>query len=886
MKRLILVISVTLIAYAACAQNFNNIVVDESSNGLVFLDFLQDIEERYNIDFICDQTEMNALTVFGIKGRQRLKDYLDFYLQSYRLIKAQDDVIFIVDRKLAEQYDLDKDKCLVMQKEGEGTITFQGIVLNGKTGEPLTGARVYFPELKRGDASAMDGTFVISDIPQETLTLDMQYVGFESEFYLVGFSQLGAEKLHSFTLFPESKELETVTITAQRIDHNVVANLSGVESMNIARIKAIPTFMGEVDPIRSITTLPGVSTAGELASGFNVRGGDTGQNLILQDGAPIYNPSHLFGFFSAFNPDIVNNVTLYKGGGPANFGGRVSSVLDISLRTGDISKHSVSGGVGLVSSRLAAEGPIIRNKLSYVVGGRISYANWLVHATDDIQLKNSSAKFNDFTTKILYKPNDNNIVTVSFYRGYDDFRFATDSIFSWGTANGSLKWDHTFNEKVFGALTMFRSSYSSEVESISPIEGFTYANAIDNAGLKYELSYSFGSQNKIIAGIESVGTLLEPGELQPNSDVENILPQDMSDQHAVESAAFVQLDYELTSKWSVAAGLRYSNFLRLGEDGIYVYDFNNMKGRYPMITDTIDYQSGDVIRRYGGFEPRLSLRYLINTKASLKLSYFRGYQYLHLITNTTSTTPQDYWVTSGPDLAPQIGDQFSLGYFQNLKNDSYEISLESFYRDISNSIDYIEGADITLNPMLEAGLIQGKGVAYGLEVFVRKKSGRLSGWIAYTYSRSLKKYEQGAGRNTINNGEYYPSAFDQPNRVNVIASYRLGARVVASANFNYSTGRPITIPISKFSYAGYLAVLNYSQRNEYRIPDYHRLDLSLSIKENPKSRRRVKSEWTFSIFNVYSRDNAYSITFDRYGKATKLSVLGSIFPSVSYNFRI
>lgn len=750
----------------------------------------------------------------------------------------------------------------------------------------MIGARVYFPELKSGDASAVDGTFLISDIPQKILTLDVQYVGYESEFYLLGFSELGIDKLHSFTLFPESKELETVTITAQRIDHNVVANLTGVESMSIARIKAIPTFMGEVDPIRSITTLPGVSTAGELASGFNVRGGDTGQNLILQDGAPIYNPSHLFGFFSAFNPDLVNNVTLYKGGGPASFGGRVSSVLDISLKTGDVSKHSVSGGIGFVSSRLAVEGPIIKNKLSYVVGGRISYANWLIHATDDIQLKNSSAKFNDLTAKIFYKPNENNIVTLSFYQGYDDFKFATDSIFSWGTTNVSLKWDHTFNERVFAALTFFKSSYSSEVESISPIDGFTYQNAIDNVGLKYELSYSFGSQNKINAGIESVGTLVEPGKLQPKADVENILAENMFDQNAAESAAFVQLDYEVSPKWSVAAGLRYSYFLRLGEDAIYHYDFNNIRGRYPAIVDTINYERGDVVERYGGFEPRLSLRYLINKKASLKLSYMRGYQYLHLITNTTSTTPQDYWVTSGPYLKPQIGDQFSLGYFQNLRDDSYEISLEGFYKDIANAVDYIEGADITLNPLLEAGLIQGKGVAYGLEVFVKKKIGRLNGWIGYTYSRSLRKYEEGTGRGSINNGEYYPSAFDQPNRINVIASYKLGPRVVASANFNYSTGRPITIPISKFSYAGYLAVLNYSERNEYRIPDYHRLDLSLSIKENPKSRHRVKSEWTFSIFNVYSRDNAYSITFDRYGTATKLSILGSIFPSISYSFRI
>jgi outer membrane receptor protein involved in Fe transport len=642
--------------------------------------------------------------------------------------------------------------------------------------------------------------------------------------------------------------------------------------------------MGEVDPIRSLTTLPGVSTSGELAAGFNVRGGESGQNLVLQDGAIIYNPSHLFGFFSAFNPDMVSGVTLYKGGGPAYFGGRISSVLDVSLKNGDAGKHSVTGGIGFVSSRLAAEGPIVRNKSSYLVGGRISYCNWLINATDDIQLKNSSANFYDITAKVFQTINENNYLTISLYNSYDAFSLAADSVFSWGTQNYALKWDHTFKENFFSTLNISNSNYFSEVESNNELDGFVYRNAINNLALKYDLTYSLSEESKLIAGLESTGTLLEPGKRDPDENAVNIKPENMNDQRSIESAVYVQGDFKLSKKLSMTAGLRYSYFVRLGREDIYTYDYNNIQGRYPGILDTIQYSNGDVIKHYSGLEPRLSLRFLMSENASLKASYFRGYQYMHLISNTTSVTPQDYWVSSGPYLKPEIGDQYSLGYFRNLKQNRYEVSVEGFYKNVTNAVDYIEGADITLNPVLDAGLSQGKGRAYGVEVLLKRNTGRLNGWLAYTYSRSLRKFDTESSI-VINDGKYYPSAFDQPNNVSLVLNYQLDARTTFSANFNYSTGRPITIPISKFSYDAYLSVLNYSERNEYRIPDYHRLDVSLTIKENPNKKHRIHSEWVISIFNVYGRKNTYSIFFDRYGRAKKLSVLGSIFPSISYNFR-
>ena len=582
---------------------------------------------------------------------------------------------------------------------------------------------------------------------------------------------------------------------------------------------------------------------------------------------------------------MVSGVTLYKGGGPSNFGGRISSILDVTLKNGDAGKTKVSGGVGLVSSRLAVEGPIVKNRSSYMLGGRISYCNWLIKSTDDIQLRNSSANFHDITAKIFHTINDNNFLTLSAYNSYDAFSLATDSTFSWGTFNASLKWDHTFNDNVSSTLNISNSNYHSDVESFSEIESFTYRNAITNYALKYDVNFGVGEDSKVLAGLELNGTAIEPGKLVPASDAENVAFQNMNDQQMAEGAIYVQTDLSLSEKFSLSAGLRYSHFLRVGKDDIYVFDYNNIKGRYPAISDTIRYGSNDIIKQYHGFEPRVSVRYLLTPDVSLKASYYRGYQYMHLISNTTSTTPQDYWIASGPYLKPQIGDQYSLGYFQNLVDNQYEFSVEGFYKDIHHAVDYIEGADITLNPALEAGLSQGKGKAYGVEVFIKKNTGRFNGWLSYTYSRSLRKFDaQTTGNLTINEGKYYPAAFDQPHILNLVLNYRVGERSYFSANFNYSTGRPITIPISKFSYDVYLSVLNYSQRNEYRIPDYHRLDVSYTIKQRPGKNRRYKDEWVISIFNLYGRKNTYSITFNRYGTANKLSVLGSIFPSVTYNF--
>jgi hypothetical protein len=874
-----------LVCGSVRAQSFREAVISPADNGRVLSDVLAEMENLHGIEFICDEKEMQTYTINGIVEKERLTDFLKDYLVDFRLFKVSDEVMFIIHRSGSDHFALNDDNFLLFPERDDSLFTLRGSVVDGLSREPLINAKIFVRQTGATTVADENGKFHLGSLRREITEVDVEYVGYESNHYVIGFSRLGTAQELPAALMPVSHELESVTITAARVDENITAKITGVENLSIATIKTVPAFLGEVDPIRSLTSLPGVSTIGELASGFNVRGGEAGQNLVLQDGAILYNPSHLFGFFSAFNPDMVSNVTLYKGGGPAHFGSRISSVLDVSLRNGNPAKHTVTGGVGMVSSRLSFEGPITRNKSSYLIGGRISYCNWLVHATDNIGLRNSGANFSDVTGKIFQTINGKNFVTVTGYHSYDDFKLATDSVFSWNTTNVSLKWDHTFQENVFSTLTAMSSNYFSQVHSISQIEGFRYKNAIRSLGFKYDISRVVNEGSKLLWGVESTATTMEPGKLTPDDQFDNVSAADMQDQRSLETAVYFEWSKDLTKKWAIAAGVRYSHFLRLGKEDIYTFDYDHYAGRYPEILDTVSYASGETIKHYSGLEPRISLSFLISSFSSLKASYYRGYQYLHLISNTSSSTPQDYWVTSGPYLKPQIGDQYSLGFFKDVDEHRYQLSLEGFYKNINNAVDYIEGADITLNPALEAGLAQGQGQAYGAELLVKRPAGRVNGWLAYTYSRSLRRFAGTREVLTINHGNYYPSTFDQPHHFSLILNYQLGIRSSLSANFNYSTGRPITIPVSKFSYAAYLSVLNYSERNDYRLDDYHRLDLSLTIRNKPRSNERLKSEWVISVFNVYGRKNTYSVSFNRFGTASKMSVLGSIFPSVSYNFR-
>lgn len=873
------------IASYSYAQGIRGITLDESVNGKTLTSFFEELEKKHEIDFVFNQERGDKIIVTGVTKNTYLGNYLHLLLSPAKLkvVKAMDNVFFIIDEQSFYDYGKSGGNYLVLAQQAKQKQLIEGTLKDIDSGDPIVGAQVVIPKTGAGVLTNEKGYFRL-EVPNDIYAVEFRYVGYETVSYIVAFSPYSQNSDIETEMLPSQTELRAVTVTAEGSERNVKSIVPGIEKLGIETIKELPAFLGEVDPVKSLTTLPGVSTVGELSSGINVRGGETGQNLIIQDGAVIYNPTHLFGFFSAFNPDFVSDVALYKGGGPANFGGRVSSVLDVKLRNGDAVRHRVTGGAGLVASRLGIEGPIVKNKASYLIGGRVSYSDWLLKATDNLQLVNSSAEFYDVTAKVFTTINSNNFLSITGYRSNDSFRLASDSTIGWGTTNGSIRWDHKFNESLLSTLTLSSSNYHSSIQSVDFAEAFLYQNSINNIWLKYDMALASSEDFDMNFGIEGNAIKLEPGKIEPAAGVKNVLPVDLNDQNGLESAAYWQGNINLSEKWALGAGIRYSHFVRFGEDMIYKYDYNNIIGRYPAVLDSVNFGKGEIISTYGGFEPRISLRYLINEGASLKASFYRSYQYLHLISNTTTSVPQDYWVTSGPGLKPAKGDQVSLGYFRNLDGDAFEFSVEGYYKETENAVDYIEGADISLNKYLEGGLVSGKGVAYGLEVLARKNKGVMYGWVSYTYSRSLRQFKSVNQLESINNGDYYPSAYDQPHNLSVILNFKLGPATIFSGNFSYSTGRPITIPVSKFSYDAYLSVLNYSERNEYRIPDYHRLDLSLTFKGKPKKNFRFRGDWVFSVINVYARKNAYSIFFSRYGTAKKLAILGNAFPSVTYNF--
>ena len=884
--RLVYTLCFSLILFSASGQS-NNIIITREDNGKKFIALLKQIEENYKIDVITNYEELfEAYTVNGVTEPIYFVDFLDIFLKPIGLVPVKkNNVIFLVTKETFNDFGNRKSNFIVVKSdEDRDPVTIRGVVKD-LSGQALIGTLVSIPKLSLGDIASVDGSFSF-DVNKGIHHLNWSFMGFESINYIVGFSPLGKSKAINITMSPSSIQLEGVSVTARRSDTNVQSNITGVSTMKITTIKELASFMGEVDVIRGITTMPGVSTAGELSSGFNVRGGDVGQNLILQDEGVITNPAHLFGFFSAFNPDLVSNVSLYKGGGPANYGGRISSVLKVNLRNGDAGRYVVNGGVGLVSSRLTIEGPIKRNRSSFIIGGRASYVNWLIKALNNKDLTNSEANFGDISAKLFFDLNENNAISFTNYSSFDNFKLNSDSTMIWRTQNVSFKWDHSFNDKLYSNLNISNSNYISKVDYQDPVEGSIFSNSINNFRLNYELNWLITDKYEADVGININQSEIEPGRLEPASLGVNSEQIDINNQHSLEAAIFINNDIDLSPKLSFTLGLRFSNFWRYGEDEIFTYDENNLDGRYPSIIDTTSYGKRELIKYYNGLEPRLSMRYLITDNFSLKASYYRTYQYLHLISNTVSATPQDFWLSSSLILEPERADQFSLGLFANYNEDKIELSVEGFYKNLDNVIDYIEGASNILNQSMESGLIQGEGIAYGIEGMAKRNNGKINGWVSYTYSRSLRKFNSTLQYKTINSGQYYPSVYDQPHNLSIVLNYKISPNVTLSTNFSFSTGRPITIPISKVSYEQYLTVLSYSERNEYRIPDYHRLDLSLTIKDKPRRNKLIHGEWVFGIYNVYGRKNAYSIFFKGKGDAYKLSILGTVFPSISYNFKL
>jgi CarboxypepD_reg-like domain/TonB-dependent Receptor Plug Domain len=760
---------------------------------------------------------------------------------------------------------------LIARTDGnEKLVTLSGYVKDASTGERLIGASVFIKELSMGMVTNMYGFYSLSVKPGR-YHIQFSYVGYsilEKEYIL------DANTHENIELSLEQKEIEEVVVKAEKADANIKRLEMSTNKMDIKTIQRIPALMGEVDILKAIQLLPGVQSTSEGTSNFSVRGGSYDQNLILLDEATVYNASHLMGFFSVFNNDVIQDIKLYKGDLPASAGGRLSSLLDVRMREGNNRTFSGSGGIGSVSSRLTLEGPIVKDKCSFIISGRRTYLDIFTPLAKDEQLKNSHLYFYDLNDKMNVEINQNNRISISAYLGRDVFK---NSFANLGFGNQTLsgRWNHLFNQKLFSNLTFVNSIYDYDLGfSETGATGFNWISRMKEIGLKEDLNWYPNPNNTVNFGIQSYYHTLNPGEVSSGGVYPTyVLPSS----NALEHAAYISNEQILSDRWSVKYGLRYSLFQNLGEATVYHINSNYV------ITDSSVYAKGKIYNFYGGLEPRLGIKYEINEVSSAKLSYSRTRQYMQLASNSNAGTPLDIWFFSSPNVKPQVADQIATGYFRNLFDNKLQTSVEFYYKQMQNTIDFRDHAMLYLNQRLEGELRFGHSKAYGMELLLQVPDGRLNGWVSYTLSHTERTIQG------INSGNPYVAPYDKPNSVNIVSSYRLSKKIDLSAAWIYATGTPSTFPTGRFIY-GNLVLPVYSARNAYRLPDYHRLDISMNLKGKEGPKRLWHGEWNFSIYNVYARKNAWAIQFVQDPKNPQITYaqkiyLFSIVPSITYNFK-
>jgi hypothetical protein len=751
--------------------------------------------------------------------------------------------------------------------------TISGNLKDASTGEDLIGASVYIKELQTGSASNVYGFYSLT-IPSGKYTAVISYIGYES---ITQELTLTADTRIDFSLTASSVELEEIVITDKSATSNIDDNRMSSEKLAIGTIKKAPAFMGEVDVLKTIQALPGVQSGGEGTTGFFVRGGAVDQNLIQLDEATVYNASHLMGFFSVFNADAIKDVELYKGGIPAQYGGRVASLLDIRLKEGNQKKLSGSGGIGTITSRFTLEGPIQKDQSSFIISGRRTYGDLFLKASPDQELRNNKLFFYDLNSKVNFRLGERDRIFISGYFGDDVFRYKNAFHWKWGNRTGTARWNHLFNEKLFANITLLYSNFNYNLGSDNGPSSFDWKSSIIDRTVKADFSYFPSANHSFNFGFSSTYHTFQPGKVSAEgTGLKTTFELDKKE--ALESAIYFSADIKFNDALSVQAGLRTSLFTNVGGQSYKFADGN------PIPVDTILYANDEFFHTYVGFEPRLNIKYSLSSNSSIKASYNRMYQYLHLASNTTSSIPLDVYIPSNETIKPQIADQFAVGYFKNMYDNKYEFSTEVYYKYMQNQIDFKDNADLLLNNYLEREILSGKGEAYGIEFMIKKTEGRFNGWASYTLSRSLRTIEG------INEGKAYAARQDRPHAVNIVTSYQFTKRLQVGASWNFASGMPVTLPASSYEHDG-VVVPVYNARNDYRLPSSHRLDLSVTLDNKKKEGRRWESSWNFSLYNVYARKNPFSLQTrqneDNPAKteAVQLSLIGTIIPSVTYNFK-
>lgn len=757
-------------------------------------------------------------------------------------------------------------------------VSLSGYIKDKSSGESLIGATCYLPEKTTGVISNSYGFYSVS-VPKGTYKVRFSFIGYESQDYVV---DLNESKQLTIFLSENTEEIAEILVTGEKKNRNVESINMSMEKVSVKMIKKLPSFMGEVDVLKSITMLPGIQSGGEGSSGLYVRGGGPDENLLILDEAPVYNASHLMGFFSVFNSDAIKDIHVYKGGIPSEFGGKASSVIDIRMKDGNSKEFSGNAGIGNISSRLTLEGPIIKDKWSFLVSGRRTYADVVGRLAGIKELKDNKLYFYDLNLKTNIQLGEKDRIYLSGYAGDDYFKMGESMYMRWGNLTGTARWNHIFNGRLFMNTSVIYSKYDYNLGVPgNTAEQFDWSSQINDFNIKEDFTWFLNSRNKLNFGANAIYHHFEPGNIKTNegSFFSNL---ELTNYNTWEAAAYLSNEQTIGRRITLKYGARLSWFQQVGEGKVREY-LNPEAPNEEEIIGEKEYKKG---KRIGDpfvhLEPRFSLKYTLDETSSLKASYNRMVQNLHLISNTSSPTPLDIWLPTSKFIKPLIADQVGLGYFRNFNNNMFETSAEVYYKNMQNVLDYKDGADLFLNEDLETELLHGKGYSYGLELLVKKQEGKLTGWLSYTLARTMREIPG------INNGKAYPSAYDRTHDVSLVMNYDLNPQLTLSANWLYSTGNPATYPVAKYDVQG-STMLFYSDRNSYRIPDYHRLDLSLTYNPKKNEHRKVKRTLNVSLYNVYGRRNAYSISFRQnennpmITEAARLSIVGSVIPSVTYN---
>jgi hypothetical protein len=768
-------------------------------------------------------------------------------------------------------------------RPGQGKATIAGYIKDDKTGEPIVGASVFADTAYMGVTTDQFGYYSLT-LPKGRHIIRLTDAGMKDtrrQVILYSDGQLNVEMHDAVTT------LRAVIVSAEKTSNTKSVQM-GVNRLNIKTIRQVPVVFGEADVLKVVLTLPGVTSVGEASNGINVRGGSTDQNLILFDGATVYNPTHLFGFFSAFNPDVVKGIELYKSAIPERFGGRLSSVLDVSMPDGNNKKWTGVAGVGPLTSQFAVEGPLQKDKTTLVAGLRTTYSNWILNSLPaSSSYNNSKANFYDANLRITHTINPKNTLYVMGYYSSDQFNLDNDTTYKYSNASANIKWKHIFNNRHNALFTTGIDRYQYNIsDTRDSVNGFKLGFQINQTYFRAEFTYAPDNKNQISYGLSTIYYKLHPGTYGPAGKESLIVDSAVPAEQGLESALYLGDQYAVSNRLSVSAGLRYSVFNYLGPHDVYNY-VPGLPRELSTMVDTSVYASGKVIKTWSAPEIRASARYTLSETGSIKASFNTLEQYIHMISNTVSISPTDIWKLSDSHIKPQHGKQISLGYYQNFSSNTIETSIEVYYKWINNYLDYKSGASLLLNPHLETDVLETKGKAYGAEFLLRKLTGKLNGWISYTWSRTFLRQDDPLAGELINNGNWYPASFDKPNNFNFIGNYRFSHRYSFSANVVYSTGRPITLPLAVFDLDGSPG-LYYSQRNQYRIPDYFRTDFSVVIDGNHRIKQATHNFWTFGVYNLTGRKNPYSVYFTQVNgsiKGYQLSIFGTQIPFITYTIK-